>query len=432
MKLAIIGTGYVGLGVGVCFADLGHTVTCVDIDQRKINKLNKGVPTIHEEHLPEKLSRTLKKGKIRFTTSMASGIQEAEIIFIAVGTPQDKNGKADLRYVLKVAHDLGKHLKEYKVIVDKSTVPVGTGTLVRKEISKNHQGPFDVVSNPEFQREGTAISDFLHPDRIVLGFESRRARAVKIMKKLYQSFKAPLVITNLESAEMIKYAANSFLALKISFINEIANICDNYECDIKMVARGIGLDSRIGKKFLVPGPGYGGSCFPKDVTALYYFAKAGGYWFRLLDAVIDINKHQREIVVSKIKDILNGRLSGKTAAILGLAFKPNTDDVRESPAIDIINLLLKRKMKIQAYDPIAPKNARQILGNKIRYAKTPYTCAINADVLVILTAWKEFADLNLKKIKQGLRKPNIVDAWNIFKPSRLKKLGFRYLGVGRK
>lgn len=431
MKLAIIGTGYVGLGVGVCFADLGQSVTCVDVDKGKINKLKRGIPTIHEEHLPEKLQINLKKGRLNFTTSLGEAIQEVEVIFIAVGTPQDKNGKADLRYVLQVARDLGKKINAYKVIVNKSTVPVGTGKMVRKEISKNYKGEFDVVANPEFQREGTALEDFLHPDRIVLGFENTKTKALPIMRKLYASFKAPLVITNLESAEMIKYAANSFLASKISFINEIANLCDNYDADVKMVARGMGLDKRIGEQFLEPGPGYGGSCFPKDVAALYYFAKASGYWFRLLDAVTEINQHQREVVVTKIKDILNGRLRNQTVAILGLAFKPNTDDVRESPSLDVINLLLKRGAKIQAYDPIAMNNARNVLGNKVRFCKTAYSCAHNADVLVVLTHWPEFYHLNLAKIGKALRHKNIVDARNLFEPAKIKALGFNYRGMGR-
>lgn len=431
MKLAIIGTGYVGLGVGVCFAHLGHKVTCVDVDKSKITKLKRGIPTIYEKNLAPMLKKNLGLGRLFFTTSLAQGVKEAEVIFIAVGTPQDKNGKANLRYILQVARRLGKNIKEYKVIVDKSTVPVGTARMVRQEIEKNYQGEFDVVSNPEFQREGTAISDFLHPDRIVLGFENPKARAVKIMKKLYLPFRTPLVITNLESAEIIKYAANSFLALKISFINEIANLCDNYNADVKMVARGIGSDSRIGEKFLEPGPGFGGSCFPKDVAALSYFAKAGGYWFRLLDTVMDINKHQREIVVSKIKNILGGRLHNKKIAVLGLAFKAGTDDVRESPAIDIINLLLARKAKIQAYDPVAVDNARQVFGKKIRYFMSPYTCMRGADVLVILTDWPEFKKLNLNKIKNLLGKPNIIDARNILEPEKVKEKGLNYMGIGR-
>lgn len=431
MKIAIIGTGYVGLGVGVCFAALGHQVTCVDVDKNKINKLKRGIPTIYEERLPKMLKENLKAKKISFTTSLTQGIKGVKVVFIAVGTPQDKEGRADLKYVLQAARELRKKLKDYKVIVTKSTVPVGTGKMVRQEIKKYYKGKFEVVSNPEFQREGTAIQDFLNPDRIVLGFESPKGQAIKIMKELYAPFKAPLVITNLESAEMIKYAANSFLALKISFINEIANLCDNYQADVKMVAQGIGLDSRIGKKFLEPGPGYGGSCFPKDVSALYYFAKAGGYWFRLLDAVIKINKHQREVVVSKIKNILGGKLKDKRVAVLGLAFKPNTDDVRESPAIEIIDLLLKRKAKIQAYDPIANNNAKKILGQRIRYFQNPYNCAQGAQVLVVVTDWPEFKKLNLRKIKSLLTAPNIVDARNIFEPEKVKKMGFNYVGMGR-
>ncbi len=431
MKLAIIGTGYVGLGVGVCFADLGHKVTCVDVDKAKVTKLKKGIPTIYEEDLPEMLKKNLANGRINFTTSLSQGIKEAAVIFIAVGTPQDQNGKADLRYVLQVAHDLGKNLKNYKVIVDKSTVPIGTGKMVKQTIAKNYKGEFDVVSNPEFQREGTAISDFLNPDRIVLGFEKPNSHAVKIMKELYAPFKKPLVITNLESAEMIKYAANSFLAIKITFINEIANICDNYEADVKMVAKGIGLDSRIGDKFLEPGPGYGGSCFPKDVSALYYFARAGGYWFNLLETVMQINKHQREIIVAKIKNMVDGKLQGKKIAVLGLAFKPNTDDVRESPAIDIIQILLSRKAKIKAYDPIAKDNTHKILGKKITYSGNPYLCAKGNDVLLIATDWPEFKNLNWKKIKKLLKAPNIVDARNILEPAEMKEMGFKYVGIGR-
>lgn len=431
MKLAVIGTGYVGLGVGVCFADSGHKVTCVDVDKAKVTKLKKGIPTIYEEHLPEMLKKNLNGGRINFTTSLSEGLKDAAVVFIAVGTPQDKNGKADLRYVLQVARDLGKNLKDYKVIVDKSTVPIGTGKMVRGMVAKNYKGKFDVVSNPEFQREGTAISDFLHPDRIVLGFEKPNAPAIEIMKKLYTPFKAPLVITNLESAEMIKYAANSFLALKISFINEIANICDNYEADVKMVAKGIGLDSRIGDKFLDPGPGYGGSCFPKDVSALYYFARAGGYWFNLLEAVMQINQHQREIVVAKIKNILDGKLQDKKIAVLGLAFKSHTDDVRESPAIDIITLLQKRGAKIKAYDPIAANNARKVLGKKISYAGDPYLCAKGSDVLLIATDWPEFQNLSWTKIKRIMRTPNIMDARNILEPAKIREMGFKYVGIGR-
>lgn len=431
MKITIIGTGYVGLGVGVCFANLGHNVTCVDVDQKKIDQLKKGVPTIYEEHLEEMLKKNLAIKRINFTDSLQEGIEKGDIIFIAVGTPQDKNGKADLKYVLQVAKDLGQNLKGYKIIVDKSTVPIGTGKLVRAAIAKNYSGEFDVVSNPEFQREGTAIEDFLHPDRIVLGFEDKNAKAIKTMKDLYASFKAPMVITNLESAEMIKYAANSFLALKISFINEIANICDYYDADVKMVARGMGLDTRIGDKFLESGAGYGGSCFPKDVAALFYFARAGGYWFSLLDTVMKINKHQREIIVSKIKNLLDGKLQNKTIAVFGLSFKKNTDDVRESPAIDIINLLLKRGSKIKAYDPIAVNNAKKILGSKIIYSRDPYSCVKGADALLLATEWTEFIHLNYKKIKSLLKKPNLIDGRNLLEPDEIKAIGFKYVGVGR-
>lgn len=431
MQITIIGTGYVGLGAGVCLAHLGHQVACLDIDKNKIAKLKKGVPTIHEERLPELLKKGIRQGRLKFTASYNEAIENAEVVFFAVGTPMRSDGSADLQYLEAAAVETAKRLKKYTVLVNKSTVPVGTGKKVREIVEKYYRGKFDIVSNPEFQREGTAINDFLKPDRIVVGFEKERVPAKQIIKTLYKKIKAPMLLTNIESAEMIKYAANAFLATKISFINEIANICDNNEANIDDVAHGMGMDKRIGSSFLKAGIGYGGSCFPKDVSALYKIAGANGYWFRLIEAVININKYQREKAIQKITKLLAGSIKDKNIAVLGLSFKAGTDDTRESPSIEIIKELLKKGAKIKAYDPQGIKNAKHILGNSIQYAHSSYTAARAADLLFIATEWPEFENLDLKKLKRSMRAYNIVDGRNLLNINKAKKEGFEYLGMGR-
>src|SRR3989344_9367585 len=431
MKISIIGTGYVGLGVGVCLADLGNKVTCLDIDENKIKKLKLAQPTIHEERLPQLLKKNLSRDGLFFTTNYNEAVKDAEVIFLAVGTPQKKDGQAELKYLKQALIAIAKRLEKYTVIVNKSTVPVGTGKMSRELIAKYYKGKFSIVSNPEFQREGTAIDDFLRPDRIVLGFEEENSPAVVIMKKLYAKIKAPSLLTNLESAEMIKYAANAFLATKISFINEIANICDSNEADIKMVARGMGMDTRIGEKFLVAGLGYGGSCFPKDVSALYKIAGANGYWFQLLEAVININKKQSQRVIMKVKQLLGRDLKDNQIAIFGLAFKAGTDDVRESPAIDVIKQLLKLGAKVIAFDPEAQFNAKKILGDRITYARTMNDALRNSEALIIATEWPQFARVSPQRVKYLMKLPNIIDGRNLLDPARFKQAGFNYLGIGR-
>ena len=427
-KIAVIGTGYVGLTTGVCFASLGHKVICVDKDKNKIKKLKKGVIPIFEPGLDEILKNHRKN--IEFTENLDEAVKKSEAIFIVVGTPSKKDGSIDMAHFKKAIKEVANPLKNYKVIVNKSTVPVGTGDWTKKEIKKYYKGNFSVVSNPEFLREGSALKDFLEPDRIVIGVEDEKAK--EIMLDIYSSIEAPKMITDIKSAELIKYAANAFLATKISFINEIANICEKTGGDVKEVAEGIGYDKRIGKSFLKAGVGYGGSCFPKDINGLIEIADHKKYNSRLLKAVTIVNKSQQKNFVRKIKKILK-KINGKTVCILGFAFKPNTDDVRKSPVIKIIKQLYKGNYKIQAYDPVAIENAKRELPRKnIRFCKSAFGAAKNADVLAIVTEWPEFSELDLRKLKQIMKHPYILDGRNIFEPEEMKKLGFYYQGIGRR
>lgn len=430
-KIAIIGTGYVGLVTGACFADLGREVICVDKDKAKIEKLRKGIIPIYEPGLPEMVSNNIKAKRLFFSDDLAQAVKESKIIFICVGTPPQKDGKAELSYVKTVAQKIGRNIKKPKIIITKSTVPTGTGkNLVAKIISKYWKGNFEVASNPEFLREGSAVSDFLKPDRIVIGVNNPRTG--KALLNLYKKIDCPKLVTTLESAEMIKYASNAFLATKISFINEIANICEKAGADVKEVAKGVGLDKRIGRHFLRPGPGYGGSCLPKDVKALHYLAGANGYNFRILKSAIEINNEQKKRIVEKIKDVFNtSDLKNKNIAVLGLAFKGDTDDVRESPALKIIKKLQKLGARVKTYDPQAMENAKKVLNDKIEFYCSPYDAVKNADLVMITTEWQQFKNLNWKKIKNLSKKPHLVDGRNLLDPIKMKKLGFHYIGVGR-
>ena len=432
MNIAVIGSGYVGLVVGNCLADLGNEVVCVDIDENKINNLKKGILPIYEPGLKDVLDRNINEDRISFTTDIKSAIQSSDVIFIAVGTPPDKDHKADLKYVFSVAKDIGKYMDRYKVIVDKSTVPVGTAEKVKQIIKQSQKNPieFDVVSNPEFLREGEAINDFMIPDRIVIGVENGKAK--KIMEEIYMGIaraNRPILFTDVKSAELIKYASNAMLATRISFMNELSHLCEKVGADIKMVARGMGLDTRIGPRFLQAGVGYGGSCFPKDVNALAQTMKELNCEAKILEAVEEVNFDQKKSVIPKIKKLIPD-LKDKVIAIWGLAFKPKTDDMREAPSIIIIGELQKLGAKIRAFDPVAEEIAKNILKN-IEYSKTPYDAIKGADCLVIITEWNEFRNLNKKKIKELLKQPNIVDGRNVYEPDEMKELGFNYIGVGR-
>jgi UDPglucose 6-dehydrogenase len=428
VKIAVIGTGYVGLVLGACLAKLGNKVFCIDIDKEKIAKLNQGKSPIYEPQVEEIIKKAQKRKKISFHTEFKKPLQESEAIFIAVGTPQRKDGKADLTYVEAAAEEIGKNMNNYKLVIVKSTVPVGTGQKVKKIICQHYNGDFDIASNPEFLREGHAVQDFLKPDRIVIGTETARAR--DIMLKIYEPLDFPKVTTTVESSEMIKYASNAFLATKISFINEIANICEKVGADVEDVARGMGLDSRIGSSFLKAGIGWGGSCFPKDVHALNQIAGTSGYDFRLLKAVIEVNAKQRAFVLDKLEELF-GNLKGKKICVLGLSFKANTDDVRESVAIEIIRTLVGLGAKVATYDPKAIVSAINVLSDGIVFSKDAYKAAKNSDALVIATEWPEFEKLDYKKIKKLLRQPIIIDGRNLLNPQKMRKLGFRYFGVGR-
>jgi len=427
-KIAIIGTGYVGLTTGACFAYLGHKIICVDKDKNKIKKLKKGIIPIFEPGLEEILEKHRKN--IDFTTNLKDAVRDSEIIFICVGTPSKKDGSIDLEYFRSAVKEIAQSMNDYKVIAIKSTVPVGTGEWTKKEIRKYYKGDFSVVSNPEFLREGSAVRDFLEPDRIAIGVEDEKVK--KIMLDIYSSINAPKIMTDIRSAELIKYAANAFLATKISFINEIANICERVKVDVKKVAEGISLDKRIGPKFLNAGIGYGGSCFPKDIDELIKIADGKRYNFKLLKAVTKVNENQQRNFVRKIKKILK-KINGNTVCIWGLAFKPNTDDVRKSPAIKIIRQLQKAGYKIQTYDSIATGNAKkELLKKNIKFCKTPFEAVKNADVLALVTEWPEFSEIDMKKVKKLMRHLYILDGRNQFEPKELKNLGFYYEGIGRK
>ncbi|MGE5108957.1 MAG: UDP-glucose dehydrogenase family protein [Sphingobacteriales bacterium] len=432
MKIAVVGTGYVGLVTGTCFAETGNTVTCVDIDERKVNKLSSGEITIYEPGLEKLFLRNQKEGRLKFTTNLADGIKDAVIIFLALPTPPGENGSADLKYILGVSDVLGKVLTDYKVIVDKSTVPVGTADKVKAAIAKNYKGEFDVVSNPEFLREGVAVEDFMKPDRVVIGTSSERAK--RVMGDLYAPFVRqgnPIIFMDEKSAELTKYAANSFLATKITFMNEVAKLCELLGADVDMVRRGIGSDERIGKRFLFPGIGYGGSCFPKDVQALIKSSHEVDYEFKILDAVMDVNEKQKLHLLPKIKKYF-GDLKGRRFALWGLAFKPNTDDIREAPALYIIDALLAEGASIAAFDPEAMKNVRELLGDKIEFTESQYDALKNADALIIATEWSEFRTPEFEKITALLKNKVIFDGRNLFDLQQMKELGFHYESVGRK
>ncbi|MFH0868044.1 MAG: UDP-glucose/GDP-mannose dehydrogenase family protein [Candidatus Woesearchaeota archaeon] len=430
MKISVIGVGYVGLATATVFAELGNDIIGADIDKDKIENLNKGIMPIFEPGLKELVERNLKEKRIRFTHDNKEAIEHAEVIFICVGTPPKANGETDLKYIEAVAKEIAQVMNSYKIIVHKSTVPVETGGKVKKIIKENikQDVDFDVVSNPEFLREGTAIEDTMKPDRIVIGADSKKA--IEIMKKLYSPIKAPLLITDIRSAELIKHASNSFLATKISFINAIAQICEVSGADVDKVAEGMGYDKRIGRAFLNAGIGYGGFCFPKDVQAFIKIAEQYGYNFKLLKATHTINQEQKEIFVKKVKNALKD-VKDKTIGVLGLSFKPNTDDMRFAPSEYIIQELQKEGAKIKAYDPEAMERAKTIL-NDVEFCKDLYEVAKDSDVLLILTEWNEFKEMDLKKIKSLLKNPIIIDGRNIYDPEDLKKEGFTYISMGRK
>jgi UDPglucose 6-dehydrogenase len=432
MKICVIGTGYVGLVTGVCLADLGNNVICVDKDISKIEKLKKGFSPIYEPGIEELISKNLKEKRLSFTDSIEYGIKKSKIIFIAVGTPPDKNGEPDMSAVWEVAKNIGKYINSYKIIINKSTVPVGSGNKVAEIIKQNMKKKinFDVISNPEFLREGSAIYDFMNPDRIVIGSNNRLPSM--IIKRLYEPLKRPIIITDLKSAELIKYASNSFLATKISFINEIANLCEKVGANVEDVAKGMGLDSRIGDKFLKAGIGFGGSCFPKDTLGLFKVALKFGYKFKILKETINVNILQRKIFLEKINKFYNEKLENKQFAIWGASFKPNTDDIREAPSIDIIKYLLKKKSKIKLYDPVAIPNIQKLFDKKIKYFTDPYETIKNCDALIILTEWNEFIQIDLKKVKKLLKTPVIFDGRNIYDINYMQKLKFKYISVGRK
>ena len=433
MKIAVVGTGYVGLVTGTCFAETGNEVICVDIDTKKIDKLSAGQITIYEPGLEKLFLRNQKEGRLHFTTSLADGIKDAQVIFMALPTPPGEDGSADLKYILGVADDLGKIITDYKVIIDKSTVPVGTADKVHAAIARNAKVEFDVVSNPEFLREGVAVDDFMKPDRVVIGTSSEKAK--KILNDLYAPFVRqgnPIIFMDEKSAELTKYAANSFLATKITFMNEIAQLCELLGADVDMVRKGIGSDERIGRRFLFPGIGYGGSCFPKDVQALARSSDEVNYDFKILDAVMEVNERQKKHLLPKIKSYFNNDLKGKKIALWGLAFKPNTDDIREAPALSIIAELLAAGATVAAFDPEAINNIKMVLGDTITYTESQYDALQDADALIIATEWSEFRTPDFNKITSLLKNKVIFDGRNLFDLSQMEQLGFDYVSIGRK
>jgi UDPglucose 6-dehydrogenase len=443
MNIAVVGTGYVGLVTGTCLAETGNHVVCVDINEEKVKKMQAGIVPIYEPHLDSLFERNIKQGRLTFTTNLAEAIENAKIIFLALPTPPGEDGSADLSYILGVADDLGKLIKDYKVIVDKSTVPVGTAEKVKNAIitsmsnnslpyGEGWGGAFDVVSNPEFLREGFAVDDFLKPDRVVIGTSSDKAR--KTMEELYKPYVRqgnPIIFMDEKSAELTKYAANAFLATKITFMNEIANLCEKLGADVDAVRIGIGSDDRIGKRFLFPGIGYGGSCFPKDVQALAMSASSVAYDFKILDAVMDVNEKQKTIIVPKVKEYFKNNLKGKKIALWGLAFKPDTDDIREAPALYIIDELIKEGVVITAYDPEAMKNVSNVIGNKINYAADEYDALKDADALIIATEWSLFRTPDFDRMSTLLKNKVIFDGRNLYSLSQMKELGYYYSSIGR-
>jgi len=432
MKIAVVGTGYVGLVTGTCFAETGNQVTCVDIDVRKVERLQKGEIPIYEPGLDVLFDRNVAEGRLLFTTNLAEGIKDAQVIFLALPTPPGEDGSADLKYILKVADDLGPILDQYAVIIDKSTVPVGTAEKVRAAIAKNAKVEFDVVSNPEFLREGVAVEDFMKPDRVVVGTTSEKAK--KVMEKLYAPLVRqgnPVIFMDERSAEMTKYAANSFLAMKITFMNEIANLCEKVGANVDDIRRGIGTDSRIGKRFLFAGIGYGGSCFPKDVQALAKTSKDYDYDFRILKSVMDVNYDQKKKLLPMVESYFAGDLKGKTIAVWGLAFKPYTDDIREAPALENIEALLEAGAKIVAYDPEAMTNVKGILGDKITFTHTPYAALDDADALMIFTEWPQFRTPEFEKMGKLLKNKVVFDGRNLYELDQMREMGYTYYSIGR-
>ncbi|NOZ94490.1 MAG: UDP-glucose/GDP-mannose dehydrogenase family protein [Acidobacteria bacterium] len=434
MHICVVGTGYVGLVTGACLADFGMDVTCVDKDERKIEMLNRGEIPIYEPGLDTLVAKNTTAGRLHFSTDVTASVRQALVIFIAVGTPPKEDGSADLTYVLQVARTIGENMNGYKVIVTKSTVPIGTGQLIERTINEvtNGECSFSVVSNPEFLREGSAIEDFMRPDRVVIG--ARDPQAIAIMKDIYSPLyliETPFVITNVESSELIKYASNAFLATKITFINEVADLCERLGADVHHVAKGMGLDRRIGPKFLHPGPGYGGSCFPKDTQALADIARNAGQPFEIVETVVGVNERIKARSIGKIRAALGEDLSGKTVAVLGLAFKPETDDMRESPSIPLVRALVEDGATVRAFDPAAMDNAREILPDSVVYCEDSYETAEGGDALVLVTEWNQFRYLDLERIKGLLARPIVVDLRNVYDPQRMRAAGFTYDCVGR-
>lgn len=436
MKITIVGTGYVGLVTGACFAEVGIDVTCVDIDQGKIEKLKNGIIPIYEPGLEEIVHRNVDKGRLHFTTELASTLKGCDVVFSAVGTPPDEDGSADLQYVLGVAREVGSYMDDYLLLVTKSTVPVGTAGLVKQALQEElvKRGlniPFDVASNPEFLKEGAAVDDFLKPDRIVVGVESERAR--EIMARLYKPFTLnghPVIFMDIPSAEMTKYAANAMLATRISFMNDIANLCEIIGADVNMVRKGIGSDPRIGNKFIYPGIGYGGSCFPKDVKALIKTADESGYSLRILKAVEDVNDDQKSVLFNKVRRYFKGDLEGKTIALWGLSFKPETDDMREAPALTLVSRFREAGCILQVYDPVAMEEAQRRIGQEVEYCDDPYDALNGADCLLLITEWKEFRVPDIDLMKKMLKRPIIFDGRNVFSKEEFREAGFEYYGIG--
>ncbi len=432
MNIAVVGTGYVGLVTGTCFAETGNNVTCVDIDKEKVQKMKNGEVPIYEPHLDVLFERNIKQGRLKFTTELEEAVKDAQIIFLALPTPPDEDGSADLKYILGVADELGKIIEDYKIIIDKSTVPVGTAEKVNAAVAKHATVDFDIVSNPEFLREGFAVDDFLKPDRVVIGTQS--ARAIKVLNELYKPFVRqgnPIIFMDEKSAELTKYAANAFLATKITFMNEIANFCELVGADVDMVRKGIGTDTRIGNRFLFPGIGYGGSCFPKDVSALAKSGKEANYEFKIINSVMEVNEDQKTSIIPKIKSYYNNDIKGKTFALWGLAFKPDTDDIREAPALYIIDKLLEEGCKIQCFDPEAMDNVKAKYEGKIDFSDNQYNCLNNADALIIATEWSVFRSPDFSKVSDILNENVIFDGRNLYDLDQMKKLNFHYVSVGR-
>lgn len=435
MRVAVVGAGYVGVVTAAGFSEFGNEVVCIDKVPEKVEKLRKGETPFYEPALRELVIKNLGEGRLHFTTEAGQSIRDSLVIFIAVGTPPRGDGSADLSYVEEVAEEIARNLNEYKVVVTKSTVPVGTGKRIKEiiEIKKNNHTKFDVASNPEFLREGSAVYDFMHPDRVVIGTDSDAARA--ILRDLYRPLylrETPFLFTDLKTSELIKYASNSFLAMKVSFINEMANICDAMGADVHTVARGMGLDGRIGPKFLHPGPGYGGSCFPKDTLALLKTSEEAGCTFELLKATIEVNRRQREVAIRKIEEAAGGKLKGTKIGLLGLSFKPNTDDIRESPALYIAQSLIGEGALLKVFDPAAMGNAKGVLGDVCEYCKNSYEAAKDAQIVVIATEWNQFRNLDLGKMSSLMSGSTIVDLRNVYEPDKVKSLGISYVGMGRR